>query len=154
MYVRDHAEFLAGPYGVPNTGGLVDSGERAFFTRITAQIPPDVVVAQNPWTGSALRWALDAVRVLFPHMAGQWTADQRFLAEHLRDASRDPAVCSAAERLRVGYLLVGTPDFWPWDGRAAQYPGLTPPEPDSGFRLVEDDGRGNQLYRLTACGAS
>jgi hypothetical protein len=154
MYVRDHAEFLAGPYGVPNTGGLVDSGERAFFTRITAQIPPDVVVAQNPWTGSALLWALDGDRVLFPHMAGQWTADQRFLAEHLRDASRDPAVCSAAARLRVGYLLVGTPDFWPWDGRAAQYPGLTPPEPDSGFRLVEDDGRGNQLYRLTACGAA
>jgi hypothetical protein len=155
MYVREHAEFLAVPYGVPNAGGLVDSGERAFFARIATQIPPDVVVAQNPWTGSALLWALEDDRVLFPHMTGEWTADQLFLAGHLRDAFRDPAVCGAAARLRVGYLLVGKPDFWPWDGRAAQYPGLTAPSPgDSGFRLVEDDGRGNQLYRLTACGAS
>jgi hypothetical protein len=65
-----------------------------------------------------------------------------------RDGS---AGCGASERLGVDYLLVGTVDCWPGDPRAGEYPGLVPPEPDSGFALVADDGDGNRLYRLTAC---
>jgi hypothetical protein len=48
---------------------------------------------------------------------------------------------------------VGIVDCWPGDPRAGEYPGLVPPEPDSGFALVADDGDGNRLYRLTACAA-
>lgn len=153
LYVRDHADFIASRYTPPSDTNLVDSGEQAFFARIAPLIPPDSVVAQNPWTGSALLWALDGRRVLFPVMSGQWTPDQLYLAQHLRDAARDGQACAAANRLGVEYLLVGRADFWPTDPRPAQYPGLTSPEPDAGFDLLASDGGGNQLFRLTACSA-
>ncbi|MFR9803238.1 DUF6541 family protein [Pseudonocardia sp. RS010] len=151
LYVRDHADFLRETYAPTGALELVDPAERAFFARVAALVPPGSVVAQNPWSGSALLWALDGDRVLFPHMVGSWSADQLLLAARLRDAATDPDVCAAAGRLHVDHLLVGRPDFWPWDKRSADYPGLA--APDTGFRLVAADGRGNQLYRLTACGA-
>jgi hypothetical protein len=152
LYVRDHAEYLAVAY--PPGAGLVDSHEREFFNRIAALIPPDAVVAQNPWSGSSLLWALTGRRVLFPHMAGTWTPAQRYLAQHFNDAATDRRACAVAEQLGVRYLLVGEVTFWPWDPRSKQYPGLTAPQPGSGFELVASDGHGNKLYRLTACGAA
>jgi len=153
LYVRDHADFIASTYSPPSDANLVNSDEQAFFARIAPLIPTDAVVAQNPWSGSALLWALDGRRVLFPVMSGQWTPDQLYLAQHLRDADRDSRACAAANRLGVDYLLVGRTDFWPTDARPAQYPGLASPEPRSGFDLVASDNDGNQLFRLTACSA-
>lgn len=153
LYIRDHAWFLTSSYPPPRHAGLVDPAERAFFARITPLIPPDAVVAQNPWSGSSLLWALTGRRVLFPHLVGDWTTDQRYLADHLRESATDERVCTIASRLGVGYVLVGVVDFWPWDVRSQQYPGLALPEAGPGFQLLLSDTSGNQLYRLTGCTA-
>ena len=154
MYAAAHASVVDDTYlAVPaGRSELLDPAERAFFDEVAAVVPPGVVVAQNPWTGSALLWALTGTEVLFPHLVGEWTADQRALARSLDDPAAEPGVCAAADRTRVGYLLVGRPDFWPGDPRSGDYPGLETPGPGSGLRLVADDGSGNALYQLTGCG--
>jgi hypothetical protein len=151
MYARDHAEFLDDAYRVTEPPfELLSPDEAAFFEIVRADSDPTAVVAQNPWSGSPLLWALTGQQVLFPHLDGEWTSDQRFLADHLRDAATDGRVCPVADKLGVRYLLVGNLDFWPWDSRINQYPGLTRPE--NGFRMVASDTSGNFLYELTACG--
>ena len=148
--VGAHAAFVEKAYPrATQQAQLLSPAERAFFADVGRRIDPGAVVAQNPWSGSSLLWALTDRRVLFPHLVGNWSRDQLLLARRLRDAATDPAVCAAAARQNVRYLLVGVPDFWPGDARAGSYPGLDAPGP--GFVLVAADGRGNALYRLTAC---
>jgi hypothetical protein len=153
MYVREHAEFITAAYPGPAQSSLLTPQQREFFTRVSTLVPADAVVAQNPWTGSALLWALTGREVLFPHMDGNWTADQRYLAEHLDKAETDPQVCAIVNSLRVDYVLTGDVHFWPGDGRTKRYPGLEGARTAPGFELVAADSGGDRLYRITACGA-
>jgi hypothetical protein len=156
LYARTHASSVDDAYTVlpPGSSQLLDAAERAFFDEVAALVPPDAVVAQNPWTGSPLLWSLTGREVLFPHLTGNWTSDQAALARRLNRLAVEPAVCEVADRLDVGYLLVGAVDFWPGDPRAAGYPGLTAPGTGQGFRLVAADGSGNALYEITGCGTT
>ncbi|MBW0089542.1 hypothetical protein I4I73_11490 [Pseudonocardia sp. KRD-184] len=154
MYARTHAAFVDDAYlAVPaGRSELVDPAERAFYDRVAAIVPPDAVVAQNPWTGSALLWALTGREVLFPHLTGNWTADQDLIGRHLDEVVDDPATCAVVARSDVRYLLVGNADFWPGDARSREYPGLASPDPRSGFELLASDRFGNALYRVPDCG--
>ncbi|WP_300013413.1 DUF6541 family protein [Pseudonocardia sp.] len=154
MYSARNAEFVRSSYPGPQAeSDLLDPDEAEFYERIGGLIEPGAVVAQNPWSGSALLWPLTGHEVLFPHLTGDWSADQVLLARRLRDVQDDWRVCAAADRLGVRYLLAGTADFWLGDSRARRYPGLEAPAPDSGFRLVAaaPDADESALYELTAC---
>lgn len=150
MYVRDHAEVVSAAYPRAEIATLLPPPQRAFLERVGSLVPPDAVVAQNPWNGSALLWALTGRDVLFPHLAGAWTDDQRYLAQHLRRAAADPKVCRIADDLGVDFVLTGEARFWPWDGRKDQYPGLERLTGVPGFESVASGG-GYRLYRLAAC---
>jgi hypothetical protein len=157
FYVGKHAAVIQNSYTLPSTNpalDLVDPAERAFFAKVGQLTPPDAMVANNPWDGSALLWALANRRVLFPHLEVVATADQLYLAKHLDDAAKDPKVCAAANRLRVGYLVVGDSQFWaPWDGRVKNYSGFRDPGPHNrAFQLIASSGPKLKLYQLTACG--
>ncbi|MDN5915523.1 MAG: hypothetical protein L0I76_10525 [Pseudonocardia sp.] len=145
-----HATVLAGPYQEPGST-LLAPGQREFLERAGAMLPDDAVVASNPFTGNALLYPLTGHEVLFPHLTGAWTPDQKTLAAHLRDAATDPAVCPAAAATGTGYVLDGPTTFWPWSGASRAYPGLQDIGPVPGFELMADDGV-NALYRITACG--
>lgn len=149
MYAAQHASAIDDSYSV--RGPLVDGAERAFFDEVAAIVPPGDVVAQNPWSGSALLWPLAGREVLFPHLAGDWTTEQGYLARTLRYVSVAPDVCAVAGRLDVRWLLVGDPDFWEGDARARGYPGLDSPGTGTGFELRASDRFGNALYELTGC---
>jgi hypothetical protein len=156
FYTERHSHLLQNAYVVPAISPglvLVNPAEQAFFARIKPLIPPNVMVANDPWDGSALLWALADRRVLYPHMSITTTSDQDYLARHMNQAATDPKVCLAAEHLHVGYLLVGNATFWPWDQRKKDYPGFADPGPDNpGFRLVASSGPHLRLYQLAACG--
>lgn len=141
-------EALAGK--VNTEGWLVDARARAFFIRIAPQIPTDAVVADNPWDGSALLWAVADRRTLFPHLGVADTPAEQYLAAHLRDAATDPQVCTVARHLHVRYLLIGDGKFWANDNRWKGYAGLADPMGRPGFRLVDADGP-LKLFQLTAC---
>ena len=164
LYAREHAETLDLTYDPkPAEAGLVTAAQREFLGRVS--LPPDAVVAQNPWNGSPLLATLGGGTVLFPHMQGRWTPDQRLVAQRLDEVGSDPAVCAAVRRLGVTHVLVGGTPFWPWDARIRDYPGIdavdggpTPvpgSAPAPGFALVAAaPGAAYRLYRITACAPS
>ncbi|MFC0546533.1 DUF6541 family protein [Kutzneria chonburiensis] len=153
LYFRNQVATLAFNYtGMEHSddGTLADPREQAFYTRIAAKVPQDAVVANNPWDGSALVWALADRQVLFPHMDIAWSSQQKYLAEHLVNAATDPTVCRDVRQLHVGYLVIGEQRFWHGDGRRASYPGIHDPGTKPGFQLVDSDGD-LKLYKITAC---
>jgi hypothetical protein len=154
FYVGKHATVVQTLYVKPADRPsleVVDAAEEAFFARVKRIVPPDAVVANDPWDGSPLLWALADRRVLFPHMGSSTTPDQIYLADNLNSAAFDPRVCEIANKLHVGYLLVGDHVFWPWDVRTQHYPGMADPGHEKGFQLVASSGDKLRLYQLTAC---
>ncbi|MET0190496.1 MAG: DUF6541 family protein, partial [Pseudonocardia sediminis] len=149
MSENTHAKVLAGPYQNPGSE-LLAPGQREFLQQVGDLLPADAVVAANPFTGSVLLYPLTGREVLFPHMTGAWTPDQKTLAAHLRDVTTDPTVCPAVLATGTGYVIDGPTTFWPWNGAARSYPGLQDISPVPGFELMADDGV-NALYRITAC---
>ena len=149
LSVRDSARVVDVWYGGSSVE-LVGPGERSLLERLDTLVPPGAVVAGNPWNGSALGQALSHRRVLFPHLAGSWGRDRSLLAGYLADAGSDPAVCAAARRLHVGYVLDGPSAFWRKNRRQRLYAG-THVAGAPGFEPVASGGR-LTLYRMTACG--
>ncbi len=131
-------------------GVLMTDDMRRFYDRIAREIPDDSVVAGNPFTGTAMLWALEDRKVLFPHFRGNFTEEQTTVAKHLDDLMRDPAVCPAVHDLHVGYLLVTGAEFRPSDPKWNYYSGLADPFGSRGFELVDSSGP-NKLYRITGC---
>ncbi len=130
---------------------LVDANKSRFFDRISHEIPHGAVVANNPWDGSAMLWALTGTRVLFPQLdQSGWTSDQKYLAAQLNEAGKNSNVCAVATRLGVRYLLVGQFRFWLGEEKIGSYPGITDPANRPGFDLVDQQGP-LRLYRISAC---
>jgi hypothetical protein len=132
-----HEQALAGP------------AERALLARLPALVPEGVAIAGNPWNGSALAAPLGSRPVLYPHLAGVWGPDRQLVAQQLDDAAREPQVCAAVARLRLGFVLDGPIRFWRGDRRQRSYPGLQVAG-HPGFEPVARGGR-LTLYRITAC---
>lgn len=158
LYARDHVNTLTFRRtgvltGFNNEGWLVDPSEQAFFARIKKDVPADAVVADNPWDGSALFWALADRRTLFGHLGIETSPAQNLLAAHLNQVATNPAVCRAARELHVEFLLIGHGTFWHApinDARVHDYPGLADPGITPGFQLLDSDGA-MKLYRITSC---
>ncbi|MBC3194378.1 hypothetical protein H7X46_25340 [Pseudonocardia sp. C8] len=151
LYQRAHIDALAGIYQTPEE--VLVGPEQAQFLRYAGELlPADAVVAQNPWAGTAMLWPLTDRKVLFPHLTGVWTPDQQVIAERLRYAGSDPAVCAAVAETGVGYVLTAPPTFWEPDPHADDWPGLDDLADADGFELLAEEGE-NALWRITACDA-
>jgi hypothetical protein len=153
MYITVHSNAVSEIYAGQDDstkGNVVDARELAFYGRVKNEIPPDAVVAGNPWDGSALTWALIDRRSLFPHVGLPKSDAQSYLAQHLDDAAEDPIVCRDAKALGVSYLILGNLHFMPTNPSVKDYPGLADPAGRPGFELVDSDGD-LKLYKLTAC---
>lgn len=144
-----HAFVVAGTYQREATW-MLQPGQRDFLEEAGRTLPPDAVVAANPWTGNALLYPLTGREVTFPHMSGNWTPDQQTIRRHLRDARRDPTVCPAVRATGLTHVIEGPVSYWPWDERSRGFPGLTDLDRAPGFAPVTSGG-GSTLYRVTAC---
>lgn len=151
LEIGTHADVLAGPYQQPASPILVP-GQREFLEDAGTLLPPGAVVAANPFTGNALLYALSGRDVLYPHVGGNWDPDRMVVAQRLRDVATDPEVCSAVTATRTTYAIDGPVHFWPWDGRASSYPGITQLAEAPGFEPITSGG-GYELFRITACAA-
>ncbi|AOS60987.1 DUF6541 family protein [Actinoalloteichus hymeniacidonis] len=155
MYARDHPELIGRLYPeTPNNRreNLVDPDERRFYAEVAEIVPEGATVANQPWDGSALLWALEERRVLYPHLVFEWNEDQEYLAENLHEVATDPVACQAVQDQGIEYLISGSLDFWPDDARRELYPGIEAAAGAPGFELVAEDA-GLQLYRITDCAA-
>lgn len=151
LYQRTHIDQLAGIYQTPEEV-LVGPDQAQFLRSAGELIPDDAVVAQNPWAGTAMLWPLTDRQVLFPHLTGVWSPEQQLIAERLRYAATDPAVCAAVAETGIGYVITAPPTFWQPDPLAENWPGLDDLEEAEGFELLAEEGD-NALWLITACDA-
>lgn len=130
---------------------MLQPGQREFLEEAGQLMPPDAVVAANPWTGNALVYPLTGRATMFPHLSGNWTPDQKLIQQRLHDAAKDPQVCAAVRATGLDYVIDGPVSYWPWDERSQAFPGLTGLDKVPGFEPVSSGG-GSTLYRIMACG--
>ena len=149
-----HADFLAVRYLLAEdspTASLLSPAEQAFLRdRLPRDVPPGAVIAGDPWDGSSLAWAIGDRDVLFRHFNGRFTPDQRYLADHLRDAATDPRVCPALRDTGVRYVLSLGPLFDPPLLTPTGWGGIQAIDGQPGFTLVAAEGTA-RLYEVTAC---
>ena len=146
VYAPTNSEVVARWY---TSQPLAGPSEQALLARLPDRVPAGVLVAGNPWNGSALAEPLGSTPALFPHLSGTWGPDRDLVASRLRFARSDPIVCRAVDRLHVGYVLDGPVAFWPGDRRQTSYAGLDVGG-IPGFQPIDHGGR-LTLYRITAC---
>lgn len=141
-----HASY--GPFGDPG-GTLVSADEYALITRLPQHVPPDDVVAVNPWNGSSMAYAIVGVHTNHTHALYMPTADDILINDQLNQLSVRPEVCAAVRAEGIGWVL----DFWnePFlHGYEKNYPGLADLAQSPGFEVVDRQGAA-VLYRITGC---
>lgn len=129
---------------------LLSHDERALLDRLDETVPPDAVVAGNPWTGTTMAYAIADREVVFFHILMDVPPDEALLLAELRDAVPGGAVCDAADRTGVRFVL----DFGPREVQQLGphvYPGIENLETSDAFELVDQAGQA-RLFELTACG--
>ncbi|MCA4132259.1 DUF6541 family protein [Arthrobacter sp. M4] len=130
---------------------LVSTDEQKVLDRLSAIVKADETIAVNPWTGGALAYALADRDTTAKHILTANTKDVDLLNAKLRDASSDPAVCRAAQRTHVKYVLdFGTKEV---HGGNHRFPGLEEPQSSDSFSLVLQEGSA-RLYKLKDCKSS
>jgi hypothetical protein len=136
-------------YETTPTSALLTTDERALIDRLPQDVPEDQVIAGSPWTGTSLSYALANRRVLIPHIYQVLDADMKTIMYHLDQAAVDPAVCTALERTGTRWVL----DFGKAEihGGHHVYPGLVDLADSGVVQLVDSEGSGARLYRITAC---
>jgi len=138
-------------------GYMLTSREQSFLKRVAGAVPAGDVIANNPYDGSGLGYALYGTDYLFPAMDGNWLgtwgAAQRVVASEL-DAVTDhhATVCRALHDLNVDYVVQLEPKPYSANGTAPEWSGLRIPKGTPGFTPVLSDGD-MSLYRIDACSA-
>ena len=150
-YVAENAARVR-TYYHPKTlsGNLLSDREARSLEELARSIPRRAVVADDPWNGTSLIYALSGRRVLFPTEQTLNTADRVLLADRLHLASTDPAVCEAVERQGVQYVLTGGSPFYQGRHGHRTFEGVDTVPNAAGFERVASSGPFD-LYRITAC---
>lgn len=138
----------SGLYALRDDSPLVDRDEYRLIERLPDLVPAEAVIANNPWNGSALAYALADRRVTAPHLLYGMTPLREVVRESLDDAATDPRVCPVLEDGGVDYVL----DFGSKGVHGPRpYEGLDDLDTAPGFREVAREGDA-LLYEITACG--
>ncbi|WP_040165465.1 DUF6541 family protein [Microbacterium gorillae] len=128
----------------------LSTDERELLERLPELVPADAVIIGNPSTGAGFGFALSGRDVVPRTWSAPQTAQFSVLAESLRDAATDPAVCPALHAYGdVDYVL----DFGEGDTTPGRWlmPGMTDFAGQPGFTEVDAIGDAS-LWRITACG--
>lgn len=136
-------------YQVRPDSPLLTSDEYALVMRLPELVPPDAVIANNPWNGSALAYALAGREVTAPHILYGETPLRDVVRDRLDEAGTDPSVCPLLREDHVTYALdMGTLGV---HGAQNVYGGFDRLADAPGFEEVAREGDA-VLYRITACG--
>ncbi|WP_353681955.1 DUF6541 family protein [Microbacterium sp. ABRD28] len=135
--------YAAGP-GAP----LLTDDEQELLQEVDRYVPPDGVIAGNPWTGTALAYALADRRVLLAHTIAESNPDIELINNELRTAVPGSPVCDALSREGVTHVL----DFGDQEvhGGAHPYPGLERLRSSAAVKLETAVGSVS-LYEVTGC---
>ena len=105
---------------------LVSPGEEQLYTSLARRLTPGQSIAGNPWSGEVYAGVLSGHPVVWPHLSIVTSPDRTLLAQRFKDFTRDPLVCAAVKRLKIGAVVEDSHLLWQsTDGRTKNYPGLT-----------------------------
>ena len=146
----DMIAWVRGHYTVTPDASLVDTDEYAVLLQVPEIVPPEEVIAVNPWNGSSMAYALTGRKTIFTHVQYPADPDKDVLIESLDDATTNAEVCEALGDLGVQWVLdFGNTRLINNENRA--FPGFEDLEDSPGFVLRAQSGHA-ALYEITACG--
>jgi hypothetical protein len=138
-------------YALADASPLLSPNELELLNRLSAHVPKDAVIANNPWDGSSTAYAIADRRVLFAHAYTGSNADRLLTAKELNQAHPDSEVCDAAKRQNVQFLLdFGGHYIDPKRKEVNDFPGLEVSDSSSAFVKVDQEGDA-ALYRFVGC---
>ncbi|GAB3804722.1 hypothetical protein GCM10028798_25490 [Humibacter antri] len=141
--------FAKNPYSIGPDSPLLTPDKITLLKRLPHEVPSGAVIAGDPWTGTALAWALSDRRVLVPHIYVEHTPATALILKSLRTATPGSPVCRAIAESGVTYALdFGTNGiFGPTKNG---YPGVHHLSTSTSVTLVDRVGDA-ALYRVTGC---
>jgi hypothetical protein len=136
-------------YAFNEDSPLLSPDELTLLQRLDKHVPADAKIIGNPWTGTALAYAIADRRTLTPHVGGTPPPKTQYLMDHLGDIATDPKVCADIRSLNSYYVL----DF---PGRelndeGKDYPGLDLLGDNASLKLIDTVDDTASLYRITGC---
>lgn len=149
--IREAAGAAQSNYSLQPGSPIMSPDELNLYEELPDLVPPDKVIAGNPWDGSAWAYYVSGRHVLFPHVLPAMDADKTLIANSLNAAASNPEVCSAAKRLNVEYVINSDELIYlPGNPNNRNYPGLEHLDQAPGFEQIAQVGV-NRLYKLVAC---
>jgi hypothetical protein len=127
----------------------LSTDERELLESLPLHVGEGERIIANPSTGAGFGYALSGVDVYPRSWAPPTSEAWGTVANRLRDAATDPAVCAALEELgSPAYVL----DFGPGEATPGRYlfPAMTDFAGQAGFELVASE-QDSSLWRITAC---
>ncbi|MFT4246062.1 MAG: hypothetical protein QM571_06050 [Micrococcaceae bacterium] len=143
-------------YQVSNSQPLMDANKLAIIQDLTKNVPEGTLIANNPYNGGGIAYALSGRKVLFPMFNRPFMDDnERIIATSLNQAAITPGVCDALEQKNVKYALdFGTKydaqDPAPNNPSGPDFTGLQNLDSYPGMQLIDQKGEA-KLYKITAC---
>lgn len=142
-------QYVSGKYRADDQAHLLSNDERALIERLPEHVPADQTIANNPWNGGALAYALAGRQVLVPHTGGTPEPKVVAMTESLKLGTVES--CTAATELNARFVLdFGDHYVFRNTERALPFRGVTNVEGSPVFTEVDREGDA-ALYEITGC---
>ncbi|WP_125099928.1 DUF6541 family protein [Leucobacter chromiireducens] len=144
-------QYVSTKYETDAAAPLLDTDERALLERLESHVPEGQVIANNPWNGGALAYAIADREVLVPHTGGKYDPRINEMLEGI--ATGTPQACSLSHELNARFVLdLGTHYVFPETPRAEPYRTISGIDSADATALTEVDREGEAvLYEITGC---
>jgi hypothetical protein len=129
---------------------LVTGDEQVLYEKLATQIPAGETVLGSPFTGAQFSAIWSGHPVTIPHTTSNPTPDIRLVSVRFKSFMRDPAVCAALKRLKVGAIVDDGDRFQADDERQSSYSGLVNLQHTAGLTPI-GEGMTAVVYRVGDC---
>lgn len=123
-YVGAHAAILHRYFHPKPADSWVTNQELRSLRALSQHIPPNEVVAANPWNGGTYLYVVSGRRLLVPTEKANTSPDRELLSRHLNEVGTNPEICTVAERQHVEWAITGGRPFSWSKGREKLYAGI------------------------------
>lgn len=151
--MREQAQWINDSFKTDDAW-MLSPEEEEFLDDVAAALPADALLANNPYDGSGLGYALEGLDLVFPVMDGNWlgvwSAEKSVLARDLDRLGTDEEVCEIAHELGVTHLVQLDDRPYSEQGTAPEWSGLRVGLFTPGFTPVLVDGE-RGLYAIDPC---
>lgn len=142
--------YIRSQYAFDKNSKLLTPSELKLLKKVKKIVPKNDVIVGNPFTGTALAYALADRNVLTPHAFGDRTSDEKYLLQHWKEGAYNKRVCSLVKKYRAYWALdFGTDTVI---GTGEEYLGVRDLEREAGpgFKKVAST-KDAYLFKLIAC---